>query len=730
MAAENPPSQHDEHVRLHDRVGAGTEEFAERWAAATVDHDGSNHEDARDLLHRNTTLLHDTLVQEPFSAAPARAVGASMVAGGLTGPTVLEHTIRLLCNDFRPTLGLGARPEVEQRLGAVAGALAAGYSEALREQAAAEQESANRAVVDARDRAEAALQASDLRFRTVFDSSVMGIVIAHLDGRVEQTNPALSTILHYTPAEFTRRSLAAFVHPDDLPVVRAEYDRLVEGQIEWYRNEIRLIRGDGDPVWVQITAALVRDTDNLPAYWITLVENLTDTKMLVRGLTHQSLHDELTGLPNRAQFLRRLEVLLAGADHPDRIALWYLDLDGFKVVNDSLGHEIGDRVIQTIAERLRAVIDDEILIARVGGDEFAALVGGSRCGSELEVMLNGVLDEIGKPIHLGQHEISMSASIGVVDREAKGLTPTELLRAANLTLHWAKSDGKGQWTPYDEERNRRDRARFRLAVTLPAALANGEFSLSFRPVIGLADNATVAMDTVVNWEHPERGSLARNDFLDLAEETGLAVPLGQWTLREACRAAGRWQGDDGRPSPVVRVRLSSRQARDQDLVRDVLEAIDEGGIAADRLHLLLDLRDLLGAEREDVREAVSVLTELGVGLIVTDFGARPLHAGAFGGLPVAAVELAPDYLAAHTAHDPDPLAGEVFAQLVTAAHRHAATVIVGGVSTKDDADLLRATGVDAAHGVYFGTPGPAESAAPVSASPGRPASSTVDEHSR
>lgn len=701
MAAENPPTRHDREPAPDNRID--TDEYADRWAleAFDVGRPGSVADAVRDTMRELTEQLLASFDREPFSGEPARLVGRRMVAELPANTGVLEATIRLLCNDFRSILRPNEDPDATARIAAAAGALAAGYSEALRDHGTAEREFTTLAVVDELDRAEAALQASLRRFRTVFESAAIGIVIANLDGRLEQTNPALSRILHYTAEEFRERPLASFVHPEDLPVVRAEYERLIEGQIEWYRAEIRLIRRDGDPVWVQITASLVRDAEDRPAYWITMVENLTDTKMLVRSLTHQSLHDELTGLPNRAQFLRRLETILAPPERPARIALWYLDLDGFKVVNDSLGHVTGDAVIQTIAQRLRSALDEDMVVARVGGDEFAGIVEDASCGSELELILNRILDEIGRTIYRGPHEISMSASIGVVDQDTEGLAAAELLRAANLTLHWAKSDGKGHWTPYDEERNRRDRARFRLAVELPSALRDGQFELSVQPVLRLADETPIALNALVHWQHPDRGLLEGADFLDVAAETGLTVPLGRWTLQEACREAGRTRraGTGDRSDIAVSVRLSSRQAKNQNLVRDVLDAIKDGGVPASALHLWLDAADLLGAANEDVREAMGVITELGVGLVVANFGLPPLPTAAFGALPIAAVELAPGYLPARTVRDA-PQGEEWFARLVAAAHHYTATVIVGGVATSEDAELLRRVGSDAAYGPY------------------------------
>lgn len=707
MAAENPPTHHDQDPAPRDRNDTLDREFAQRWASAAF---GASTGDpaaksVQEVLCRFTEELRATLAQELFSPDLARVIGVRLVDELPASPAVLEASIHLLCKDFRSTLEIPDGPSTSERISALIGAFAAGYSEALRDHGAAEREFTTLAVVDELDRAEASLEASLRRFRTVFESAGMGIVIANLDGLVQQTNPALSRILHYREDEFRQRPLASFLHQDDIDTVRAEYDRLAQGKIDWYRADIRLIRRDGDPVWVQITASLVRDPHGNPAYWITLVENLTDTKMLVRSLTHQSLHDELTGLPNRAQFLRRLETILAAQDRPERLALWYLDLDGFKVVNDSLGHDAGDEVIRTIAERLHHVLDEDMLVARVGGDEFAGLIQGARCGSELEKFLNKILDEIGRVIHSGHHEISMSASVGVVDRDTAGLTAAELLRAANLTLHWAKSDGKGQWTPYDEERNRRDRDRFRLAVELPSALRDGEFALTLQPVISLADGAPVAVNALVHWDHPVRGLLPNSDFLDIAAQTGLAVPLGRWTLRAACRAAGGAQrAVADRLEPPVSVRLSRRQAKDQDLVRDVLQAIEDAGVASSRLHVRLAAGDLLGDDNDDVREAASVLAELGVGVIVADFGARPLPATGFGDLSITAVELAPGYLTARGVRE-DPGGEDWFARLITAAHRYADTVIVGEVSEPNEVALLRRTGADAAFGPHFGAAG-------------------------
>ncbi|MEU1589388.1 bifunctional diguanylate cyclase/phosphodiesterase, partial [Micromonospora sp. NPDC005710] len=250
---------------------------------------------------------------------------------------------------------------------------------------------------------------------------------------------------------------------------------------------------------------------------------------------HQATHDPLTGLPNRTLFTERLAAALNEPGRgSQRVGVCFLDLDRFKVVNDTLGHQIGDLLLATVAERLRKAMGEH-LVARLGGDEFVILVERTAGTDDMVAVAETALAAIRTPALVDGHELQISASLGIVERQVAGANPTDLMRAADSTLHWAKAAGGARWTLYDAERNQQELARYALSAAIPAALERGEFYLDYQPLTSLRDGSLVGVEALVRWRHPELGVLRPDSFIGLAEETGLIVQLGGWVLAEACR---------------------------------------------------------------------------------------------------------------------------------------------------------------------------------------------------
>ncbi len=448
-------------------------------------------------------------------------------------------------------------------------------------------------------------------------------------------------------------------------------------------------------------------------------------------LRHQALHDPLTGLPNRTLFFDRLGAALADPD--TRVGLCYLDLDGFKVVNDTLGHDVGDRLLQAVAGRLDAVLGgDGHLVARMGGDEFVILVAasarnGSR-GEPLPRVAQAALDAVRAPVRLDGREIRVSASIGVVEAGAT-ITAAELMKAADTTLYWAKADGRGRWAPFDPDRHARDVSRYRLSTRMPEALARGEFFVEFQPLVRLADDTVTGVEALVRWRHRELGVLAPDEFVGLAEETGLIVPLGRWVLAEACRQGRAWQDALPDRPPLVSVNLAARQVGDPGIVKDVARILAETGLNPGRLQLELTESAIMGTggtggaggaggDRAGVPDeslaTLYALAELGVRIAIDDFGTGYSNLAYLRELPVHALKLAGPFVSGA-----GPLGGsnrvdhEIVATVVRLAHNLDLEVTAESVETAEQARRLRALGCDTAQGWYFGRSGPPGSVAPL-----------------
>jgi diguanylate cyclase (GGDEF)-like protein len=420
---------------------------------------------------------------------------------------------------------------------------------------------------------------------------------------------------------------------------------------------------------------------------------------------HQATHDPLTDLPNRTLFTERLA---AAIDEADRLGVCFLDLDRFKVINDSLGHQIGDLLLVSVAQRLRRAVGEH-LVARLGGDEFVILVEPTTGTDDAVAVAERALAAISEPALIEGHELTVSASIGIVERPAAGTSPMELMRAADSTLHWAKAAGGAGWSVFDADRNRRELARYALSAAIPAALDRGEFYLDYQPLTSLRDGRVLGLEALVRWRHPELGVLRPDSFIGLAEETGLIVRLGAWVLAEACREARRWADADD-DAPFVSVNLAVQQVRRPELVDEVRELLRRTGLPPGRLQLEITESTMMSTAEEPVR-ALRVLADLGVRIAIDDFGTGYCNLAYLRGLPVTELKVAGEFVTGLRAPAGDPASRtdeRILAALVSLAHALKVTVTAEGVETAGQAERLRTIGCDAAQGWHFGRPGPAE----------------------
>ncbi|MGN9775575.1 putative bifunctional diguanylate cyclase/phosphodiesterase [Micromonospora sp. H33] len=420
---------------------------------------------------------------------------------------------------------------------------------------------------------------------------------------------------------------------------------------------------------------------------------------------HQATHDPLTGLPNRALFTERLAAAVnATGRGAERVGLCFLDLDRFKRVNDSYGHQVGDALLTTVADRLRRALDGH-LVARLGGDAFVVLIENTAGTRDIIAVAEAALAAVHEPTLVAGHQVAVTASFGLVERQVAGTSPGELMRAADCTMHWAKSAGGDCWQLYDADRHHRQLARQALSAAIPAALERGEFFLDYQPLASLRDGRLLGVEALVRWRHPELGVLRPDSFIDLAEETGLIVPLGGWVLAEACRAAGSWSASGG-AAPFVSVNLAVRQVHRPGLVQEVRALLRHTGLPPERLQLEITESTMMSTAEEPV-QALRVLADLGVRIAIDDFGTGYCNLAYLRDLPVTELKVAGEFVAG--LRTPQARADErILASLVSLAHALDLTVTAEGVETAGQAERLRAIGCDAGQGWHFGRPEPAD----------------------
>jgi diguanylate cyclase (GGDEF)-like protein/PAS domain S-box-containing protein len=652
-------------------------------------------DELRVFLTEQAERLLTAVACDPADAATARRIGSTLVNADLVGADLLAVTVRSL------TAHLPAGDAVVDPGPAILGAVAAGYVEALWNRILDQQESVRQAEVVARREMASALRSSEARFRAVFENAAIGILVADMTGRIVEANPAMAGMLGYTVDELCRLHVSDLIDSDDAASMRETMVGMVHGQVDHVQMEKRHLHRDGSDVWTNLTVSVIRDADASPLYSVAMVEDITGRRELQDRLRHQAMHDPLTQLPNRALFQERLAATLARP--AGTVGVCYLDLDGFKMVNDRLGHDIGDSLLIAVGQRLAARVTGlRHLVARMGGDEFVVLVE-DPLTDEMPQLAEDILAALEAPFLVAGHELSISASIGLVECELGRMTPAELLKAADVTLYWAKSDGRGRWARFDPERNSRDMTRYTLSTTLLSGLLREEFVVDYQPLVRLADGRLHGVEALVRWRHPTLGRLAPDRFIDLAEETGSIVQLGQRVLEAACAQAAAWNAEHPAAELLVSVNLTVRQAQEPSIVRDVVRVLDETGLRPELLQLELTESALLGPGGQPIK-ALTELREAGIRLAVDDFGTGYSNLAYLRQLPLTELKLAGtliDGLRSTESAPDDP----IVAMLVGLAHRLGLSVTAEAVETAEQADRLRAMGCDIAQGWHFARPG-------------------------
>jgi diguanylate cyclase (GGDEF)-like protein/PAS domain S-box-containing protein len=641
--------------------------------------------------------LFDTLLREPFEPESAVTVGARLVEMNCVGRPAFGRTMDVLGKALvgqRETRGV---PGLTEKVVALLGGLATGYADAVRQVTLDQQEALNRTMIAIGRDSRTGLRITEARLTAVLETATTGVAITDTEGHFLRTNPALGHLLGHSAGELAELTVFDVLAPEDHIYLTTARDQLVDGSLGRLHQRRTLLTKSGDEVPVTLTGTLVRDDDE-PDRLVLVCQDDSELRLLQNQLTRQSLHDVVTGLPNRQFFTTRLETALHKADPGVGATLYHLDLDAFAMVADGLGRHAGDRLLKIVGDRLRTVVADEkAIVARLDSDEFAILLENSPRTPDIATIVGRINDTLAEPVQVDDQSVTVSASIGVVDRPRGDLDPTELLRASDLALRRAKRHGRRQWELFDQDLDDRDRARFKLATTMPSAWELGEVQLDYRPQVALASGDAVGLEPVLRWDHPRFGPVGHRRCVELAEQTGLMLSLGDWLLHSACAWLHR------RPElelPLV-VELSDGQAVDPDLVGRVLRILAEDGLPPERLRLGIPVH-LLGGDRPEPADHLRVLADAGVGVALHGFGGGATDLVHLEDLPVAAVRIGPD-VAATQARRSGSLLDNVLTDLVFVAHRAGATVAVDGIDTEEQANWWRDAGADTGLGHQFTT---------------------------
>jgi diguanylate cyclase (GGDEF)-like protein len=348
--------------------------------------------------------------------------------------------------------------------------------------------------------------------------------------------------------------------------------------------------------------------------WVATHEDITEQRRMEQRVAHLALHDALTDLPNRVRLRERLEQALTLVRRGEGLTVLCLDLDRFKDVNDTLGHPIGDALLKAVAERLQGCVRESDTVARIGGDEFAIIQLATAQPTEATALASRIIDEMNAPFDLNGHQIAVGISIGIAIAPNDGTDPDELVKNADLALYRAKTDGRGTYRFFEQEMDQRMQARRRLELDLRRALLEGQFELYYQPVVNLDRNEVTGCEALLRWHHPQRGLVPPAEFIPLAEETGIIVPLGEWVLRQACSEAANWPDNI-----TVAVNLSAVQFKNRQLVQMVINTLAASKLPASRLELEITESVLL-QDADAAMETMLKLREFGIRIAMDDFG--------------------------------------------------------------------------------------------------------------
>jgi diguanylate cyclase (GGDEF)-like protein/PAS domain S-box-containing protein len=489
--------------------------------------------------------------------------------------------------------------------------------------------------ISEQQKALAALQESEQRFRRIFEQAAIGLNRADLNGRYIQVNQKFCELLGYSEAELLQLTYREITHPSDVNQNLELMKRLFAGEINHFSKEKRLICKDGQVKWVNLTVSLVCDPDGKPLYDIGIVEDISDRKQAEAQLLQNALYDPVTGLPNRNLFKDRLQVVLDRASGREHIcfAVLFIDLDRFKLVNDSLGHGGGDELLVKIGQRLVQCLRQEDTIARFGGDEFAVLL--SQIGNLYEAtqVAERLQAQFNTPFQVQDQELTLSASIGIVS----GHDPVtgeqysnlmDLLRDADIAMYQAKRKGKACYEVFSGNLHDESRSQLQLENELRRGLRASlnresdcrELQLYYQPIIDLKRDRLVGFEALIRWHHPRKGLMSPGRFIPAAEESHLIVELGEWVLREACQQLRRWNAQALLHPPfTLSVNLAGRQLAQTDLISQISRIIADAGVLPH--YLCLEITEVAIVENiTSVAQKLEKLKGLGLKLSIDDFG--------------------------------------------------------------------------------------------------------------
>lgn len=540
-------------------------------------------------------------------------------------------------------------------------------------------------------------------YRLLAENTTDLVALHDLEGRFSYVSPSARRLLGVSAEEMMGQHPSAFCHPEDQEKLEEKFAHARSGRV--CRGTFRSVAKEGREIWFEITIHPIRGEDgkvqNLQSAW----RDITERKAYEQELVRQALHDPLTGLPNRTLFYNRIREALARKTVKEEhdLAVVYLDLDHFKRINDSLGHSAGDELLIQAGKRISECLGPDDTVARIGGDEFAIHVARVDSPENVVELVTRILEALKVPFEIEGQRVVVSPSVGISLNRGRDSTVEDLLREADTAMYQAKKEGGARFVFFDQGMHPYGIARLHLESELAVGIREGQLVLHYQPIVSLADGSVVGVEALVRWNHPDLGVIPPNQFIPVAETTGLIVPLGRWVLQEACRQLAEWEAQYRLPLDfTVCVNVSAHQLTDPRWVCDVKEIVAETGVKPQRLQLEITESSLIRAD-DMVFARLNAVREMGIRLAIDDYGTGFSSIGYLKWFPFDCLKIARSFVQ-DVHRNPRDLA--LASSIISMALQLGLTVNAEGIEEPDQAAALAVLGCQLAQGYHFGRPMP------------------------
>ncbi len=551
--------------------------------------------------------------------------------------------------------------------------------------------------------AEERLRGSEERFRGIFENAPIGIMLIDMQGHIFQANHMAASLLAYEEQHMCGIHISRLVPPEERAAFKESLAAMVHRQTT-HKSERRVVCQNGLEMWTNFHVVLQRSRKGDPLYYIVQIADISDIKQGQQRMEQMAFYDTLTNLANRRLFQDRLNQAIEHSLRTNRAsALLFLDLDNFKRVNDTLGHQVGDNLLREVAVRLQHCVRNEDTVARTGGDEFTILLTEIGTPSDAGLVAQKILNHLREPITISNHPLIVTTSIGITVVPGDGLDPNLLLRNADLAMYKAKEHGRNNYQFYSEDFNTNAVKRLRTEYEIRQALEKDEFELYYQPKVSIKRGKIVGVESLIRWNHPERGVLMPDEFITIAEDTGAIIDIGSWIIEAACRAGQQLAARHGEPIQVA-INISPRQFRDPNLITTIRRSLRETGLAAE--HLELEITETMLMQDVAAAEAtVERLADLGVNLAIDDFGTGYSSLNYLKRFPINTVKVDRSFVT-DIPTNPDDMA--ITRAVIAMAHQLKMEVVAEGVENMEQYNFLSEHHCEYAQGWLFSKAVPLE----------------------